>query len=61
MSFFPFEPVRAEKAREGDREYGDKLAQGYGALKETTFRIGNMGWLPEGYIVEMLGALGEVV
>jgi len=43
------------------RGRGYELAQGYGALKETTFRIGNMGWIPEGYIVEMLEALGEVV
>ena len=43
------------------RGRGYELAQGYGALKETTFRIGNMGWMPEGYIVEMLEALREVV
>ena len=43
------------------RGRGFELAQGYGALKESTFRIGNMGWMPEGYIVEMLEALGEVV
>jgi hypothetical protein len=30
-------------------------------LKETTFRISKRGWIPDEYIVEMLGALGEVV
>jgi aspartate aminotransferase-like enzyme len=30
-------------------------------LKESTFRVGNMGWIPEGYIDEMLGALAQVV
>ena len=42
------------------RGRGFELAQGYGALKESTFRIGNMGWMPEGYIVEVLEALEEV-
>jgi aspartate aminotransferase-like enzyme len=43
------------------REYDFELAQGYGALKQETFRIGNMGWIPDEYIVDMLGALGKVV
>jgi aspartate aminotransferase-like enzyme len=43
------------------RGRGYELAQGYGALKESTFRIGNMGWMPDEYIDGMLGALGEVV
>lgn len=43
------------------REKDFELAQGYGALKEQTFRIGNMGWIPDEYITEMLEALGEVV
>lgn len=43
------------------RGKGFELAQGYGALKEQTFRIGNMGWIPDKYITEMLEALGEVV
>jgi len=38
-----------------------EIAQGYGALKEKTFRIGNMGWIPDEYISEMLEALGEVL
>ncbi len=45
----------------GVRKLGFELAQGYGKLKDTTFRIGNMGWIPEEYISEMLEALGKVV
>ena len=43
------------------REKGYELAQGYGKTKETTFRIGNMGWIPEENIKEMLESLAEVV
>lgn len=43
------------------RGEGYELAQGYGSLRETTFRIGNMGWIPEEYIEGMLEALGRVV
>jgi aspartate aminotransferase-like enzyme len=43
------------------REKGFELAQGYGLLKDSTFRIGNMGWIPDEYIVEMLESLGETV
>jgi aspartate aminotransferase-like enzyme len=43
------------------RDKGFELAQGYGALKDSTFRIGNMGWIPDEYIGEMLEALGEVL
>ena len=43
------------------REKGYELAQGYGATKETTFRIGNMGWIPEENIKEMLESLAEVL
>ena len=43
------------------RGHGYELAQGYGDLKPTTFRIGNMGWIPEHYISEMLETLGKVV
>jgi aspartate aminotransferase-like enzyme len=45
----------------GVRKLGFELAQGYGKLKDTTFRVGNMGWIPEEYISEMLEALGKVV
>jgi aspartate aminotransferase-like enzyme len=43
------------------REHGFELAQGYGDLKPTTFRIGNMGWIPDEYINEMLKSLEKVV
>jgi aspartate aminotransferase-like enzyme len=45
----------------GMRKLDFELAQGYGKLKDTTFRIGNMGWIPMEYISEMLEALGKVV
>ena len=45
----------------GMRKLDFELAQGYGKLKESTFRIGNMGWIPDEYISEMLEALGKVV
>ena len=45
----------------GMRKLDFELAQGYGKLKESTFRIGNMGWIPEEHISEMLKALGKVV
>lgn len=40
---------------------GFELAQGYGALKEKTFRIGNMGYIPVEYIDQMLEALERVL
>lgn len=43
------------------RGHGFELALGYGDLKQSTFRVGNMGWIPDGYIGEMLEALGRVV
>jgi aspartate aminotransferase-like enzyme len=55
------EDMRGPDVYNAMRGRGYELAQGYGALKESTFRIGNMGYMPEEYIVEMLGALGEVV
>ncbi len=42
------------------RGKGFELAQGYGTLKDTTFRV-DMGWIPEKSIDEMLVALAEVV
>ena len=35
-------------------------AQGYGALKETTYRIGNMGYIPNLSLTQMIDALKEV-
>jgi len=43
------------------REEGFELAKGYGALRETTFRIGNMGHIEAADIGLMLDALGEVL
>ena len=43
------------------RGQGFELAEGYGDLKQSTFRIGNMGWMPDEYIEEMIDALGRVV
>jgi aspartate aminotransferase-like enzyme len=43
------------------RERGFELAKGYGEIKERTFRIGNMGYIPWEDIEEMLAALAEVV
>lgn len=43
------------------REKGVELAQGYGRLKEKTFRIGNMGYITLQDIDEMLEKLGEVL
>ena len=45
----------------GVRARGIELAQGYGALKDTTFRIGNMGYIRIEDIDEMLKTVGEVV
>lgn len=50
-------PAVYEKMREKEFE----LAQGYGALKKRTFRIGNMGYIEMGDIDLMLRVLGEVV
>ena len=43
------------------RERGFELAKGYGELKERTFRIGNMGYIPFEYVDEMLRTLGEIL
>lgn len=43
------------------REKGFELAKGYGAVKKTTFRIGNMGYIRMEDIDAMLDALREVV
>jgi aspartate aminotransferase-like enzyme len=59
--------INAPEGVEGPEIYkamrceGFELAQGYGALKDTTFRIGNMGCIPEGQIDSMLEALGSVL
>ncbi|MFQ6065209.1 MAG: pyridoxal-phosphate-dependent aminotransferase family protein [Candidatus Bathyarchaeia archaeon] len=43
------------------REKGFELARGHGSIKETTFRIGNMGCIELRDIELMLTALGEVL
>jgi len=43
------------------RDKGFELAKGYGPVKQTTFRIGNMGYVPFETIQEMLANLEEVV
>jgi aspartate aminotransferase-like enzyme len=43
------------------RGEGFELAQGYGALKKTTFRIGNMGYIEDEDVDLMLEALSRIV
>ncbi len=43
------------------RQKGFELAKGYGALKDSTFRIGNMGYIRHEDIEEMFEALSEVL
>jgi len=43
------------------RERGFELAQGYGPLKETTFRIGHMGYITDEDIKEMFENLEKVI
>jgi aspartate aminotransferase-like enzyme len=47
------------KVYEAMRAKGFELAQGYGALKDSTFRIGNMGYIKASDITQMLAALKE--
>jgi aspartate aminotransferase-like enzyme len=53
--------VTGTQVYEAMRERNIELAKGYGAVKETTFRIGNMGYIPFDNIQEMLENLSEVV
>ena len=43
------------------RGRGFELAKGYGDFKETTFRIGHMGYMPKEIIEEMLTNLEQVI
>jgi aspartate aminotransferase-like enzyme len=43
------------------RQNGFELAEGYGALKKKTFRIGNMGYIEMNDIELMLKSLGDIV
>ncbi|MGQ9680264.1 MAG: pyridoxal-phosphate-dependent aminotransferase family protein [Candidatus Bathyarchaeia archaeon] len=53
--------VKGSEIYEKMREKGYELAQGYGALKEKTFRIGNMGYIEFDDINSMLDALEEIL
>ena len=55
------EGVTGTQVYEAMRQRKFELAKGYGAVKEKTFRIGNMGYIPFEDIQEMLENLGEVV
>ncbi len=55
------EGVSGPDVYERMRERGFELAKGYAELRERTFRIGNMGHIPQEDVDAMLGALGEVV
>lgn len=55
------EGVTGTQVYEAMRERNFELAKGYGTVKEKTFRIGNMGYIPFDDIQEMLENLGEVI
>lgn len=55
------EGVTGTQIYEAMRQRNFELAKGYGAVKEKTFRIGNMGYVPFEDIQEMLENLGEVI
>jgi aspartate aminotransferase-like enzyme len=55
------EGVNGEDVYYKMRDKGFELAKGYGPVKQTTFRIGNMGYVPFETIQEMLANLKEVV
>lgn len=55
------EKISGVKIYEKMREKGFELALGYGQLKKSTFRIGNMGYIRFEDIDSMLQALGEVL
>ncbi len=53
--------VNGTQVYEAMRERQFELAKGYGAVKDTTFRIGNMGYIPFDDIRKMLMNLEEVI
>jgi aspartate aminotransferase-like enzyme len=55
------EDIDGSQVYESMRKEGFELAQGYGALKEKTFRIGNMGYIPDKDIDLMLEAMERVL
>ncbi len=55
------EGVDGLEVYEAMRKRGYELAKGYGELKNKSFRIGHMGYMPNEYIDEMLEELGKVI
>lgn len=55
------EGISGTEVYEAMRKRWYELAKGYGAVKEKTFRIGNMGYMPLEDIQEMLENLREVM
>ncbi len=53
--------VTGDQVYEAMRTRNIELAKGYGTVKEKTFRIGNMGYIPFEDIEEMLENLSEVM
>ena len=53
--------VTGDQVYEAMRTRNIELAKGYGTVKEKTFRIGNMGYIPFEDIEEMLKNLSEVM
>lgn len=53
--------VNGQVIYEKMREKGFELAKGYGPLKDTTFRIGHMGYITDEDIESMLAALKDVI
>lgn len=49
------------KLNKGLKEKGYEISNGYGAIKETTFRIGHMGDLTVDEIKGLLEAMDEVM
>jgi aspartate aminotransferase-like enzyme len=55
------EGIDAFAIYEGMRRKGYELAKGYGSIQNTTFRIGNMGYISSTDIDSMLKALETVL
>ena len=53
--------IKGDEVYEAMRKRGFELAKGYGSVKEITFRIGHMGYIPFDDIREMLDNLREVI
>lgn len=53
--------IKGIEVYEAMRKRGFEIAKGYGPVKEYTFRIGHMGYIPKEYIEELLRNLREVI